>query len=205
MLGGPFAARIPQMATERAAIFREKPNSIKKLRAFYKDKLVSIDVEALTSELAGESDRAVIILLGTLIDDTLMHQISQRLSFSPSQLDVAQIFRFEGPLGTFSARAEIARLFGIINDDLYQQIDTVRELRNACAHSRYVLRFSNPVISNVVLRIFKPVGVLEAPKNGNEMKRQFILEALAIMLTLALGSREAAIAKINDIISSFMP
>ena len=140
------------MATGRAAIFRPKPNSIKKLRAFYKDKLVSIDVEALASELAGESDRAVIILLGTLIDDTLMNQMSKRLSFSPSESEVDHIFRFEGPLGTFSARTEIARLFGIINDDLYQQIDTIRELRNACAHSKYVLRFSNPVLSNVVLR-----------------------------------------------------
>lgn len=188
------------MATGRAAIFRPKPNSIKKLRAFYKDKLVSIDVEALASELAGESDRAVIILLGTLIDDTLMNQMSKRLSFSPSESEVDHIFRFEGPLGTFSARTEIARLFGIINDDLYQQIDTIRELRNACAHSKYVLRFSNPVLSNVVLRIFKPVGVLEAPKNANEMKRPFILEALAIMLTFSLGSREAAIARLNDII-----
>jgi hypothetical protein len=68
------------MASERAAIFREKPKSIKRLRAFYQDKLISTDVEALTSELAGESDRAVITLLGTLIDDTLMDQISKRLS-----------------------------------------------------------------------------------------------------------------------------
>jgi hypothetical protein len=50
------------------------------------------------------------------------------------------------------------------------------------------------------------VGVLEAPKNANEIKMAFILEALAIMMTLALGSREAAIAKRNDIRSgsSFM-
>jgi hypothetical protein len=196
----------------RPAIFRDKPHSIKTLRAFYKAKLINIDakstnvdVDSFVREVMEESDRSVIILIGTPIDGVLLFAIFSKLSFKPNDKEMEHIFRFEGPLGTFSSRLEIARLFGIIDDGLYQQIDAIKELRNACAHSRHVLTFSDTVIINVIQRILTPLEVIAIPMMGAaNIKMRVIFETMIIILTFTLGSREAALAQLRGRFEVFL-
>ncbi len=178
-------------STSRLNVFKDPPASIKTLRRSYKDRLKLPDQYNLQGELAGESERASIILLATLLDDALITRLSQCLCFRPEESEFEHVFRFEGPLETFSARMEIACLFGFIDDATYQQLNIIREMRNACAHSKHAMVFSDPVLANVTKRLFQPLGFLPQPPRDDpkELKGGFIVEGIFIFHTLISGSR----------------
>jgi hypothetical protein len=148
----------------------------------------------------GESDRASIILMAALLDDTLSFTISRNFCEAVGQQEKDPAFRFDGPLGTFSSKIEIAALFGLIDDRVCDQLHTVRELRNACAHSRHGLRFTDAILLNVVERIFHPIGFHEFPRaaDSREIKSSFLDECLLTRQILISGSRAEAEKVILD-------
>jgi hypothetical protein len=177
------------------------PASIKSLRRFYKKSDV-LDAAKIFSELYGESDRSAVILMAAILDHSLISLLEKHLCFKPNESDSDYIFRFEGPLGTFSARMEVACLLGFIDDDTYQQLDIVRELRNACAHSMHPTVFSDPVVANVVKRLFRPLGFFsDSPSDHPKgLKKGFILEGMFIIACLNNNSRIAAAEWINNLL-----
>jgi DNA-binding MltR family transcriptional regulator len=143
-------------ATKRLGIFRDPANSIKTLRRFYKDRSKWPEFEKLQSELTGESDRAAIIITSALLDDALSITIAKGFCFEPDQVELDQCFRMDGPLGSFSSKIEIGCLFGVIDDRTAQQLTITREMRNACAHSKHPLTFSDDALINVAVRLGNP-------------------------------------------------
>jgi hypothetical protein len=152
--------------------------SVKTLRGYYKEKLSTVTLDQIYDELYGESDRAKIILVSTLLEDALIFRISQHLSFKPTDDELDYIFRFEGPLGTFSSRTELAYMFGFIDKTTREQLYIIREMRNACAHSKKKISFSTPELFNVSKRIFLAHGALELPSESPDgMRNAFIGES----------------------------
>lgn len=185
--------------TLRLSLFNCTPGSIKTLRRFYKKSARIPEVEELKSELLGESDRTAIIVMATLLDDVLAYRLEKSLCFHPEESEVEHIFRFEGPLGTFSSRTEIACLFGFIDDVTYQQLDIVRELRNACAHSIHPTVFSDAALVNVVRRMLHPLGFVGCESNRSKtLKKAFIVESFILYATLFHGSREIGLKTISE-------
>jgi hypothetical protein len=180
-------------AAKRPSVFQETARSIKTLRQYSRGRISPLDMKALNAELDAESDRACIILMANILDDTLKDRLSKCLCFSPTDTEYDQVFRFEGPLGTFSARMEIACLFGFIDDSTYQELDIIRELRNACAHSKRQMVFSDPRIANVTRRLFRPLGFIPNPPNDKLLKGAFLGEGVFLFNVLYHGSREAVI------------
>jgi hypothetical protein len=175
------------------SIFKDTANSIKTLRRFYKDYSRLIDVEAFQKEVMGESDRATIILISAMLDDALSFRIAKHVICPIDDEQYDYIFRFEGPLGTFSAKMEIACLFGIIEDEVYQGLDIIREMRNACAHSRHPLTFADSAITNVAKRLSFSLGLSNRrPDDNNNLKSHFVIESMFLREALRLGSREKA-------------
>jgi hypothetical protein len=129
--------------------------------------------------------------MAAMLDDALTYRLSFSLAFEPSQTDFERIFRFEGPLGTFSARMEIAFLIGAIEADTYTQLKMIREMRNACAHSKQPLTFKEIALKNVTKRLFKAGGLLKpAAGEDDELKGAFVVESMFIYYSLYEGSRE---------------
>lgn len=188
--------------TKRPSIFKDPPGSVKTLRRFYKDRLSMPDSSKLIAELSGESDRASIILMASMLDEALTFRLSKALPFLPSETEYEEIFRLEGPLGTFSSRMEIACLFGFIEDETYQQLNIIREMRNACAHSKLTLTFAEPALANVAKRLFKPLGLMDLPAEGREgLKAAFTVERIFVYYSLLRGSRKEgtkAVAQMLD-------
>jgi hypothetical protein len=56
------------------------------------------------------------------------------------------LFEQDGHLSTFAAKIEMAYALGIIDKDYKIKIDVVREIRNACAHTRRPLSLKTPVL-----------------------------------------------------------
>jgi DNA-binding MltR family transcriptional regulator len=181
---------------KRPSMFRETPGSIKTLRQSYKDRTKAIEELRYQKELTGESDRSAIILMASTLEDglvfPLMDAITRNLKYSLSSNDFDRVFRFEGPLGTFSSRLEIACLFGVIEDATYEQLTLVRELRNVCAHSKQAIDFGDATLKNVARRLFQPLGKFpQPPDDPKEIRNSFMLECMLLFLTLLEGSRES--------------
>jgi hypothetical protein len=108
----------------------------------------------MCSELEGEGDRTKVILVSALLENALCYRLL--LSF-PHELTLEErdyFLRFDGPLGTFSQRIEIAYLIGAIDKVTAQQLHTIRAMRNDCAHSQLKLTFAMPELANVAKRLF---------------------------------------------------
>ena len=140
-------------------------------------------------ELAGESDRSSIILFATLLDDALIYRLSKSLVIEPNENQFDYIFRFEGPLGSFSARTEIAYLFDVIDDITHDQLNDIREMRSACAHSKQSMTFANKELAAVAKRLFSPRGFTPlGDGTPKDIRDSFILEGVVIFNILVEGS-----------------
>jgi DNA-binding MltR family transcriptional regulator len=194
MSQGPSTTGATSPSAKRLSIFNEPPASVKSLRKFSKERILGIDATNLHSELMEESDRASVILITGLVEEALIHRIFKNLCFTPTETETDRLFRFEGPLGTFSAKAEIACAFGFIEDSTFNQINTMRELRNAFAHSKSKLSFSDEILINVAKRIFQPIGILPVPVgiDNKSWKAMFMMEAVFVFYALLSGSRADA-------------
>jgi DNA-binding MltR family transcriptional regulator len=150
-------------------------------------------VDVLNAELDAESDRACIILMANILDDALKYRISKCLIFALTEAEFDKVFRFEGPLGTFSGRMEMACIFGFVDEYTYRRLDIIRELRNACAHSLRAMTFSDASIANVAKRLGHPVGSIPTPPDGVPLKTFFLGVGVFFFQVLCSGSREEVI------------
>jgi hypothetical protein len=176
-------------------MFKGTPGPVKSLRRFYKDRTKLPILDGLKSELEGESDRAAILLITSFVDDVLCYRLGKHLSFEPTRDELDYVFRFEGPLGTFSARIEVARLFGAIDENIYQRLELLSEMRNVCAHTTHPIKLSDPVLRPVLDKfLYPPLGGLEGrPGSEDEPLRELLmLECSIVAATLTFGSRETA-------------
>jgi hypothetical protein len=110
------------------------PGSVKTLRAYHKERISSINFDEVLARLNNESDRAKVILLAAILEDVLAYRIETCINVNLTEQQWEHIFRFEGPMGSFSSKIEIAYVFGFIDINTAKQLDTMREMRNACAH-----------------------------------------------------------------------
>lgn len=87
------------------------------------------DYEKFFAEFMGESDRAAIVLGAAQMDDLLETILYKRL-IEPKQ----ELFDFNGPYGTFSAKIDTAHAVGVLDKSFATKIHLVRKIRNQCAH-----------------------------------------------------------------------
>jgi hypothetical protein len=103
---------------------------------------------AFLSEMNGESDRAVAIVCGTLVEDGLAIAL-RRIMLPLSRDDDDRLFGPDMPLGTFSAKVKLAYAMNVIEADARRDLDNIRCLRNAFAHAQIPLHFDMPEVSAV--------------------------------------------------------
>lgn len=85
------------------------------------------------SLISNESDRGAVLVSAALIDDGLKQLIVKKLVSSGSKVDRL----FDGgnaPLGTFSARIEMAYRLGLIQQSTKELLNIFRKIRNEFAH-----------------------------------------------------------------------
>lgn len=124
--------------------------AIKDLKTYTKVAAHELPPEDFVAALKGESDRGAIILAATLVDDRLSAALLERMPNINSD-EAARIFGVDGIAGTFASRLKLAQALDIINRPTRKLIELIREMRNACAHSRQIVTFSTPVIRNAIV------------------------------------------------------
>lgn len=87
---------------------------------------------ALIEEMNGESDRAVAIVGAAWVEEALFTALD---SFLQSHAESSKrLFNGNGPLATFSAKIDLARLLGMVSDAIRSDMHAIREVRNEFAH-----------------------------------------------------------------------
>lgn len=77
------------------------------------------------------------------IDDKLAQLIGKRFPNLSNTLR-EKLFTGYGPLSSFSVRIDIALAFGIIDSEMKSDLDAIRQIRNAFAHSPETLGLLSP-------------------------------------------------------------
>ena len=92
--------------------------------------------QLLFTELLSESDRGAIIIAADVIDahlDAFLREIAPA-SLTKNNLDA--ILEHPGPLKTFSAKADVMHLMGLIPTQAHRAITLLRRIRNDGAHTQ---------------------------------------------------------------------
>jgi DNA-binding MltR family transcriptional regulator len=124
------------------AAVAKTPAYLTKFRSVSRGEVTLADLDALEKELFGENDRASILLMGSLVDACLERLLRTPMRSNLSQSDANDLFDGNGPLSTFSAKIALAYALGLIGPTCRRELNLIRELRNAFAHSLKRLDFA---------------------------------------------------------------
>lgn len=137
--------------------------AVARLKAFYRQMLDDTPEAAQQwmDELAKETDRTVIILCSTLVEDALAKAIKAKMPhLSPAEME--KLFDFDRAFGTFSRLIDVAHALQIIRSRERDSCHLLREMRNAAAHAQSHLDFSTPQIVDV-MQAFAGADIPETP------------------------------------------
>jgi DNA-binding MltR family transcriptional regulator len=121
---------------------------------------LSKDSQKFFDVLNSEKDLPLILVAASYIDACLASILKRKLKKS-SITD--QLINIKGPIGTFSARADLCYALGLIQKNLYQDLATIAQLRNEVAHHHLELSFDDQSI----LELCNKLGYVASLKNGN--------------------------------------
>jgi DNA-binding MltR family transcriptional regulator len=95
-----------------------------------------------------ESDRGSALIAASFLDDSLKEIISSFLLDDKSSKEL--IDGFNAPIGTFSSRIKLAHSLGLLMDDEYELLNSLRKIRNEFGHEWGKLTFDSPPIKNKI-------------------------------------------------------
>jgi DNA-binding MltR family transcriptional regulator len=113
-----------------------KKNELPKLANFFE----------IQREFKKESDRGIALILTAWLGDALDAYLRSRVVDNTKAIQ--KLFDGDRPLSTFSARINVAYLFGLIGAKQYADLHSIREIRNDFAHDREAISFKTQSISD---------------------------------------------------------
>ena len=117
-------------------------------------------IQMLRKEFEKESDRAVVILVTSLIDQELTTLIRLYLLPCPNTKD--EIFdSLNGPLNSLSSKILFAHRLGLISSKFARDLNIVRNIRNKFAHDVFGCNFNDGGVKQQVDELKKSINDLE--------------------------------------------
>jgi len=117
---------------------------------------MDFDPKALSNRLHSETDRAFIIVCGSLIEDRLRDTITLKLDEIGGD-HTSLSARDDGQGHTFAQLIALGKMLGILDDKTIERIDLIRAVRNVSAHSLDAVDFDQPAIREAALAIIEPL------------------------------------------------
>jgi hypothetical protein len=84
-------------------------------------------------EVHGAPARVCAIVWGATVQERLQRALKARLIRDSKH--TKQLLRYDGPLGNFGLMNDLAHAIGLISEDMWNDLECVREIRNRFAHS----------------------------------------------------------------------
>jgi hypothetical protein len=99
------------------------------------------DEKALLASIDFDSDRSVAVMVGSMIEARIKKALVARLK--RDKAIEGRMFSASGALGTFSAKIDLAKLFGLISEAAYKDLIIFKDIRNDFAHKLWIRTFSS--------------------------------------------------------------
>jgi hypothetical protein len=96
---------------------------------------------AAFEDIDNSNDRAAAILAASTLEDHLA--IALKKCFHEDEKILNDIFRSSGPLGSFSAKIDIAFLIGLCSKETCKELRTIKDIRNEFAHKGLTRDFNS--------------------------------------------------------------
>jgi hypothetical protein len=182
------------------------PAYLKAFKNFAKSRPNIADRRIMEKEFYGENDRACGILQASWVEQMLETAIKARLGSESHD----NLFDFEGPLGTFSAKTIMGYALGLFGAKTNHDLLLIRMIRNEFAHCQLPLRFDIPevkavcnhlqipdteakVIPSYLIDMAKDIGLAEErPDNWSDRqhpKTRFVICCYSIIYQLFEDAR----------------
>src|SRR5260370_32196350 len=154
----PHMARPPKPAGTQSAVRRKKKKQSNPIVALRKLARAPAEIEQLErmyhEMFRTRNDRGAAILLGTFVEDALQRAMEQVLHIRPKQHDA--LFGSNSPLGTFANKIRVAFALDIIEPETFDNLNKIREIRNAFAHSKIHISFKTKQVRDVCHLLVMP-------------------------------------------------
>lgn len=89
-------------------------------------------MQIVVQELRSESDRNVAIVGGAWVEEGISGVL--QAAFQPDSAIWKRVTGSYGPLSSFSAMIDVARLLNLVSSQIYSDLNTIRSIRNTFAH-----------------------------------------------------------------------
>ena len=167
------------------------PSAIDTLKKFYSDRLAVVSEEELVADLESANDRSVVITLTALAEDAVEWAIGKRLR-GLTRNEYTSAFDGDGPYSTLARKIIVGYAMGIFDSKLRDQLNDLRSIRNACAHTKRPISFEAPQLANATKRLFHPNGRFAPKDDTTEALRETFKGEVAFMMSaIAVGRQEA--------------
>lgn len=177
-----------------------REEAVRRLKAHGRSNMgAGLDADKMAESVEGETDRGAVIILATVIEDVLAEQIRGKMGWLSAD-ERSRLFGPDGPLGTFSALIRMAHALGVIDRDLMRACDIVREMRNACAHSRKPISFQDDVLWDAFEALARKLAIGDLPQRDPEQGKFWFGILVGFIWQAAKHGREAATHHVNRII-----
>lgn len=149
------------------------------------------EAAVIEEELHNASDRAAAIVGDALLDKELVDLI--RAFLIDDQNVAGQLLGVDRPLGTFSARSNMAYALGLLSEDVFWDLTLIRRIRNEFAHDLHVT-FDTPSVSQRCDSLELPTRFSKRAELDTARSRfcaaaQILSQYLAVRLALAQRER----------------
>jgi DNA-binding MltR family transcriptional regulator len=135
------------------------------LKRLSRQKFDKNQVSEFLAEVSSGNDRSAALVWGALVEDALQSAIEKRLyHFNSDELN--SLFGGNGFLENFAAKSLMAYAINIVTKEQYRDLDLIREIRNAFAHTMPNVTFETKEVMDVcdLLSTYYEYGFL-ATKN----------------------------------------
>jgi hypothetical protein len=106
--------------------------------------------------MEGDDDRTAALVSASDLEGSIEQAISKRMRPLSTQ-EYNDLFFGDSPLATFSAKIKLGYALRIYGSETRTELDLIRDVRNAFAHSRRAISFSIPEVADIcdLLRSYK--------------------------------------------------
>jgi hypothetical protein len=161
-------------------------------------KLLKADVEGSAfrdalREMTTDGDRGSAILGATIVEN----QLTIRLTLGMIKLTKSEreaLFEGMSPLSAFSSKIKVGYALGHFGAKTRHDLDLMREIRNAFAHSRQVISFKTPQVVEAIRRF----SCVEEMRDDLTPRKAYILATKCLLLHLAAtGAGQPGVASLD--------
>lgn len=160
------------------------------------------NIKRLSDILTDESDRGVVVILGSMVEDLLLERLLRHfVSLTPAQKK--NLTRGGGLLNSFDHRITLAQSLGLIDQEMVEMLAVLKAMRNACAHSRLDINFTTPELRNALTLLWEgeTVPAIETAKVEVFLRFMFVTAVVHTTMIIAGHSEAQAQERVDQMIS----